>query len=341
MWKRTSGGLALTFHLAGINNQNFLMRDNQTGSYWQQITGAAVSGPLAGRRLELVSSDELSFGLWSAEEPGGTVLENVTKYAAKYEKKDWEVEMQKEPTVLSFADPARKLEPRTLMLGIRAFGASRAYPYDEVLKEKLVLDHVGSEAVLLVVGPDGQSVRAFRDRTPALADANGAARANGGSGGGDNAPAFYRTLDDSQSRPKDPAWLKEAAVAPIMMDEATASAWNFQGCAISGKSTGACLDPVEVMKDYWFDWRNYNPATTVYVRPAETPAKAGATTGSHANGGPPTGPQASEDPVIPSMRAGIHSSVKDSTPARRRTAAEPPWRRRLRPPEPSAPHAFC
>jgi hypothetical protein len=82
----------LDFHLAGINNQNFLMRDDQTGSYWQQITGEAVSGPLRGRRLTLVASDELSFGLWAAEEPGGTVLKSVPKYASDYEKKDWEAE---------------------------------------------------------------------------------------------------------------------------------------------------------------------------------------------------------------------------------------------------------
>lgn len=260
MWERTSGGLALTFHLAGINNQNFLMRDDQTGSYWQQITGAAVSGPLAGRHLTLVSSDELSFGLWSAEEPGGTVLQGVAKYGSKYAKKDWEKEIAKEPIVLSFADPSRSLEARTLMLGVHADGASRAYPYDEVLKEKLVLDHVGSEAVLLVVGPDGQSVRAFRDRIPASASAAGAA------GGGVSSP-FYRTFDDAKARSGDAAWLKQSASAAIMIDEATASAWNFGGCAVTGKMEGKCLEPVEVLKDFWFDWRNYNPTTTVYARP--------------------------------------------------------------------------
>jgi len=142
VWTRESGGLVLTFHLAGINNQNFLMRDDQTGSYWQQITGEAVSGPLRGRRLTLVASDELSFGLWAAEEPGGTVLKSVPKYASDYEKKDWEVRMKKARTVLSFADPARGLEPRTLLLGVQAFGASRAFPYDAVIQEKLVLDRV-------------------------------------------------------------------------------------------------------------------------------------------------------------------------------------------------------
>ena len=249
MWTRSSDGLVLTFRLAGINNQNFLMRDDQTGSYWQQITGAAVSGLLAGRHLTLVPSDELSFGLWAAEEPGGTVLKNVNKYAKNYEKKDWEVTILKEPTVLSFADPSKGLQARSLMLGVRAFGASRAFPYDAVVKEKLVMDQVGSEPVVLIVGADGQSVRVFRDRIPGV---NGAS-------------PFYRTLDDAQSHLKDPSWLKEVADKPLMMDEATSSQWNFEGCAVSGKVTGSCLEQVYVIKDFWFDWRNYNPTTTIYT----------------------------------------------------------------------------
>jgi hypothetical protein len=63
VWGREVGGLILTFHLAGINNQNFLMRDEQTGTFWQQISGRAISGPLAGRSLQLIPSDELTLGL--------------------------------------------------------------------------------------------------------------------------------------------------------------------------------------------------------------------------------------------------------------------------------------
>jgi len=44
VFQRVVNGVPLRFHLAGINNQNFLMRDEQTGTYWQQITGLAVSG---------------------------------------------------------------------------------------------------------------------------------------------------------------------------------------------------------------------------------------------------------------------------------------------------------
>ena len=223
--------MRLTFHLAGINNQNFLMRDEETGTYWQQISGAAIAGPLTGRRLNLVFSDELTLAAWKSEEPGGTVLDDVPKYTSGYAGRDWDVRMKRSPTVLDF--PEYGLTARDLMLGIQAYGASRAFLYDRVVAEKLVKDHVGSEPVLLVVGPDEQSVRAFRNRIPGVP-----------------APAeFYRIAGNPSG---------------LLLDDATGSQWDFRGCATSGKSKGLCLEPIPMLKDYWFDWRNYNPRTTVY-----------------------------------------------------------------------------
>jgi hypothetical protein len=239
--RRESNGLRLTFHLAGINNQNFLMRDEETGTYWQQINGVAVAGPLAGQRLEWVSSDELTFALWKAEQPAGLVLDDVPQFASQYARKDWDVRMKKAPTVLTFAEPG--IAQRDLMLGIAAFGASRAFPYEQVLHEKLVQDHVGAEPVLLVVGPDGQSVRTFRRKIPGV----------------EGTPDFYHVAVPDSKVP-----LETAARAPLFLDSATGSQWNFQGCAVSGKSSGTCLERVDVIKDYWFDWRNYHPDTTVF-----------------------------------------------------------------------------
>jgi hypothetical protein len=33
VWETTVNGRVLHFHLAGINNQNFIMRDEETGSW--------------------------------------------------------------------------------------------------------------------------------------------------------------------------------------------------------------------------------------------------------------------------------------------------------------------
>ena len=235
MWTREVAGLRLTFHLAGINNQNFLMRDEETGTYWQQITGDAVSGPLKGNHLKLVYSDELTLATWKLEQPQGTVLEDVPQFISGYARTNWDVRMQQNPTVLEF--PEHGLKGRDLMLGIQAFGASRGFLYDRVMEEKVVNDRVGSEPVLLVVGPDDQSVRAFRSRIPGV----------------DGTPGFYRIAGNNPGA--------------FLMDDAVGSEWNFQGCATSGKAKGSCLEPVPMLKDYWFDWRNYNPKTSVYGRP--------------------------------------------------------------------------
>ncbi len=222
--------MRLKFHLAGINNQNFLMRDEQTGTYWQQISGAAVSGPLAGRHLVLVPSDELTWALWKSEKPSGTVLNDDAPFVPGYAKKDWDVRMRRAPTVLSYTETG--VAQRDIMLGIQAFGATRAFPYEAVLKDKLIEDRVGSEPVILVAGPDDQSVRVFQRRIPGVTEI----------------PEFYR-ISSTQ-----------------FMDDATGSTWNFQGCAVSGKSRGLCLNRVEAIKDYWFDWRHYHPDTTIYKR---------------------------------------------------------------------------
>jgi hypothetical protein len=235
VWRSEIDGLRLRFHLAGINNQNFLMRDEETGSYWQQISGRAVSGPLAGRSLVLVSSDELSFALWKAEEPQGTVAGDMAAYTPQYAPKDWDVRMRKAPTVLSY--PEHGMEPRDLVLGVSAFGSSRAFRYDSLLTEKLIIDHVGTEPIMIVVGPDEASVRVFRRRIPGLVQP----------------PQFYRA----------------AGQASLLMDDATGSGWNFEGCAVSGKSRGICLERVDAIKDYWFDWRHYHSDTSLYPRPRQ------------------------------------------------------------------------
>lgn len=67
-------GRVLTFRLAGINNQNFIMQDRETGSWWQQVSGEAILGPLKGQHLDLLPYDQLTFSTWRAESPRGRVL---------------------------------------------------------------------------------------------------------------------------------------------------------------------------------------------------------------------------------------------------------------------------
>ena len=205
------------------------MRDEETGTFWQQISGRAISGPLAGWQLTPVHSDELTFALWRSESPNGNVLKPLPRDTGEYETKDWDVRMAKARTVLDF--PNSGLQSRDLVLGVHAFGASRAYPVERILAAHLIEDRLGSEPILIVEGPDGKSIRVFQAKVS----------------GQSVAPEFYKTGE-------------------IMMDSESGSEWNFSGCAVSGPSTGTCLQPVDALKDYWFDWRNYHPETTIFKR---------------------------------------------------------------------------
>ena len=226
-------GRVLNFYLAGINNQNFLMRDRETESWWQQITGKAIYGPLRGASLDLVLSDELTFGEWRTEFPSGQVLAPVPKYVKEYDS-NWEPDVAKLPVVISF--PGVELKSRDVVVGLTVNGTARAYPWDSFAKQSPVLDRVNGTPLLLVLGPDGKSFRIFISRVD-----------------GKDAEFFLQGEDNGKHD-----WL--------LIDTTTASQWNFQGCATSGAAQGRCLEQVPALKDYWFDWRNYHPDTTVYKR---------------------------------------------------------------------------
>jgi hypothetical protein len=242
VWTRTVNGRVLHFYLAGINNQNFLMRDRETGSWWQQITGKALYGPLQGAALQLVLSDELTFGEWKSEVSDGKVLAEVKKDTKEYDS-NWEPEVAKLPVVISF--PGTELKPRDVVVGLEFAGASRAYPWDTLVKQSPVFDNLQGVPLLIAVGPDGKSFRVFKSRID-----------------GKDAEFFLKgeTEGDTKAAPTatPESW--------TLLDTTTASEWNFQGCAISGPSQGKCLDRIPALKDYWFDWRNYHPSTSIYKR---------------------------------------------------------------------------
>ncbi len=275
-------GKVLHFYLAGINNQNFLMRDKETGTWWQQITGKALYGPLKGAALELVPSDELTFGQWKSEVSNGKVLAEVPKYIKEYDS-NWEPEVAKLPVVISF--PGTELKSRDVVVGLQIDGPGRAYPWDTLLKQSPVMDHVQGLPLLLAVGPDAKSFRVFISRIdgkdaefflkqsvndPAQtidASAPPTTAAPSTTAASANASPPVGGASSSSPAQQEKSSAKSAAPKPwILIDSVTTSEWNFQGCAISGPSQGKCLDRVNALKDYWFDWRNYHPQTTIYKR---------------------------------------------------------------------------
>jgi hypothetical protein len=232
VWETTVNGRQLHFHLAGINNQNFIMRDEETGSWWQQVSGEAIQGPLKGQRLLPVFHDELTFGLWKREKPEGRVLRpnEETAHAGKYAPANWEERMVKVPVATSVAID-KSLEARTLVIGLTVNGVSKAYPLAALVKQSLILDDLGGVPIFIVLGDDRRSVRAFE-----------------------------RSVDGRKLE----FLLKPNINTFAMVDAETGSEWDFTGKATSGQLSGRQLRKVAILNDYWFDWMTYNPKSLVY-----------------------------------------------------------------------------
>jgi hypothetical protein len=79
---------------------------------------------------------------------------------------------------------------------------------------------------------------------------------------GKSVRAFERTLDGRELE----LFARPGSSPLRLVDAATGSEWDFAGAAVAGPLAGNRLARVYLLKDYWFDWKIYNPGTSVYGR---------------------------------------------------------------------------
>jgi len=53
--------------------------------------------------------------------------------------------------------------------------------------------------------------------------------------------------------------------SPLRLIDDKGTEWDFTGTALNGKLMDKQLTRIAVLKDYWFDWKTYNPKTCVYT----------------------------------------------------------------------------
>ncbi len=206
------------------------MRDAETGSWWQQVSGEAIQGSFKGQKLTEVYHDEVSFGVWKPEHPTGRVLRPDEKLLAanKYESANWEDEVAKMPVRIT-AKIEETFEPRTLVVGIKINDKTKAYPFSALEKQSPIIDTIGGTDIVVLLAEDKKSVRAFERNIDG------------------RKLEFLRKPDTNE-----------------LVDAETGSVWDFSGKATNGELAGKQLKKVFVLKDYWFDWKTYNPNTLVY-----------------------------------------------------------------------------
>ena len=135
VFDRRIDGETKHFGVSGLlYRSDLLMYDRETESLWSQIAAKAVTGPMMGRRLDMLRSSFQRWGEWRSEHPETTVLSKQTGHRRDYARSPYGGYARSRD--LMFPAPYdRRYHPKMPTLGLRIPGeGARAYPASEVTK---------------------------------------------------------------------------------------------------------------------------------------------------------------------------------------------------------------
>ena len=242
VYSRTLDDLTLTFgNTSALYQSDLVMYDHQTGSYWFQVAGEAVVGPLTPAGLDLLPSTTVSWGEWRGLYPETQLLTGFADLAmesvfadSRYGRgfsKDYQDRINDKRFV--FPVDEQKLDDRLpsgeIVLTVEVGGAAVAFPLGRI-GDAAVNHGVGGEPVVLFVRKDNRASVAYsRDI-------------------GDRLLTFdYREADQS------------------FVDRETGSIWDTAGRATSGLLAGSSLKQMDTRRSFWFSIAIAFPDIDLYL----------------------------------------------------------------------------
>jgi hypothetical protein len=127
-FRRRVGGRDLHFGVSGlVYNACSLMYDRETQSLWSQFTGQAISGPLAGTRLEMIRVRQEPRDLWLGRAPASTVLVRPDPRGIDYRYSPYQAYWLQEEIPFPVAAKDSRFHSKELVLGVVAQGKARAF----------------------------------------------------------------------------------------------------------------------------------------------------------------------------------------------------------------------
>ncbi|MEO7530531.1 MAG: DUF3179 domain-containing (seleno)protein [Sediminibacterium sp.] len=215
------------FRLVGMDHFNAMFEDATTKSWWRQATGAAIAGKLKGHQLNEIPSTQMRLGEWLAMYPNSEIFQPDSNFKKQY------------AGLKGFDDGTikGKLEHRdslswknkSWIVGIDTKGKSRAYDWNELVKQKMIVDSLDQTPLLLTVEPHGKTFY-----------------------------ALSRNLDGKTLQ------FVPGLAAGQMEDMQTHSTWKLNGACTSGPLLGKQLQRIQAYQEFWHSWKSFHPNTTTY-----------------------------------------------------------------------------
>jgi hypothetical protein len=214
-----------TFRLVGMDHYNAMFEDKQTGSWWRQVSGEAVMGPLKGTLLKEITSQQMSLTEWLEEYPSSTILQPDSTFKEAY--KDLSDYDEGKRTGRLERKDSLSWRDKSWVVGIQLGKEARAYDWNDLQKLKAINDVIDQVPVVLVTSADRISFHAFS----------------------------RIVMGDT---------LSFVVWENGLEDTTTQSIWNRNGMCVEGKMKGVRLSDIQSYQEYWHSWRTFHPQSTRY-----------------------------------------------------------------------------
>lgn len=244
-FKRKLGSMVLDFGTTGrLRKSDLVMWDRQTESWWQQFTGEAIIGSLAGKQLELVPASIVSYAAFKHTFPQGTVLSKETGLHRDYGRNPYTGYDDIDSSPFLYRGPTDpRLRPMERVVAITLGKVDKAYPYRVLAKQQVVYDTVGSQKIVVLYNPGTASALDKSDIAQS--------RDTGATG-------VFIPQVGNQSLTLD-------AKGDHFVDRETQTTWNILGKGIAGPLAGRHLPPVVHGDHFAFAWLAFKPKTQIYT----------------------------------------------------------------------------
>lgn len=145
VWDPSVDGAQESFRLVGMDHFNAMFEDSRTRSWWRQATGECITGPLKGKQLEEISSQQMTLREFVEAHPKGLVMQPDPNFTEQY-KGLAEFDEGTIDSHLEYRDTA-SWQPRSWVVGVVHNGQARAYDWSELTAAGRVEDTLGGDHV--------------------------------------------------------------------------------------------------------------------------------------------------------------------------------------------------
>ena len=233
MYAREIDGETHSFGVSGKLIMNALvMFDYETLTLWSQFLGEAVRGELKGTKLEFLPVTHTTWELWLEAQPNTQVLDKNGGY--RFDSYDGYYRGGS-AGVIDERITDNRLDRKELLVGVRAGDATKAFPFEELRRSRVVNDAVGDLPVVVFFEAASETGLAY-DREV------------------DGRLLTFSLVGEG------------TGAAAAITDAETGTVWRvLSGRGVQGPLAGKTLKRAESFLSFWFAWKDWNPDTEIWV----------------------------------------------------------------------------